>query len=80
LISKNANIVHVSEYNTSKRFFICGGLTNKGLCVMFKDGSVYPSHGVLSWIECHKKYGWDYHGAINILHILSNYLHSIERT
>ena len=79
LIGKNVNIIHISEYNTSKRCLICGGLTNKKRFVMYKDGSVYPSHGVLSCTECHKTYGRDYNGAKNILHILYNYLHTIER-
>jgi transposase len=62
--------------DTSKRCFICGGLTNKKRFVMYKNVSVYPSHGVLSCIECHKTYGRDYNGAKNILF---NHLHSIER-
>ena len=54
LIGKNVNIIHISEYNTSKRCFICGGLTYKKRFVMYKDGSVYPSHWVLSCTECQK--------------------------
>jgi transposase len=79
LIDRSVNLVHIWEYKTSKTCCLCGQLTFKRRNVMYRNGDIYPAQGVLSCISCRATMGRDYNGAKNILHILHNYLHSLDR-
>ena len=73
------NVVNIDEYNTSKNCFKCGNATLKSRTVKCTDGREFPSHGVLRCSKCFRTYGRDLNGAKNMLHLVHNYLHDLDR-
>ena len=83
MIKKNADIVHIDEFCTSKKCYKCGNDTDKRRYVLNKNGRVCVSNGVLCCKNSNKKCGTTYdrdiNGSKNIIHILYNYLHGYAR-
>ena len=78
---KDVFVAHINEFKTSRWCYTCGHEMTYPKKLMYQDGSVYNSFGVLccSNSNCGITMNRDVNAARNIHHIFSNYLNDFKR-
>ena len=70
---KDADLVHIDDFRTSKRCYKCGSETFKNRMVLNRNGKIYESNGILccknSNENCGTTIDCDLNASKNILHI-----------
>ena len=81
LIKKEAKVVHVDEFCTSKNCYRCGSINNYKRYIMYRSGRIHPSFGALccSNSKCGLTIDRDLNASKNIHHLLHNYLYDMDR-
>ena len=78
---KDVFVAHINEFKTSRWCYTCGHEMTYSKKLMYQDGSVYNSFGVLccSNSNCGISINRDVNAARDIHQIFSNYLNDFER-
>ena len=70
---------NIDEYCTSKMCYKCGEEMVYPSKIKHRNGKTYKSNGVLAFTECNMILNRDVNGAINMHHLLYNYMKRMQR-
>ena len=79
-LSQRVHVVNIDEFNTSCKCHRCGNQLNSNRYLLYPNGVIYDSWGVLGCkSSCSMSIDRDHNATKNIFHLLDNYLQGLDR-